>query len=125
MGKPGLTGLARIWNATRCSVEGIRAAWRHEAAFRQECVVAVVLIPAGYMLGSTPVEQILLIGSVLLLLIVELLNSAVEAVVDRISTDLHDLSGRAKDLGSAAVFLCIVLLLFVWVTLLWQKVDAL
>src|SRR5690606_21022522 len=100
--KAGHTGLRRLVHATLFSIDGLKAAWIHEAAFRQECLAAVVLIPAGFWLGQNAVERALLIGSCLLVLIVELLNSAVETVVDRIGTDHHLLAGRAKDLGSAA-----------------------
>ena len=107
-------GLARIANATRYSWQGLRAAYSHEAAFRQEVVAACVLIPVGLWIGKTGVERALLIASVMIVLVVEVLNSALEAVVDRISTDRHPLAGRAKDLGSAAVMLAIVLAIVVW-----------
>jgi len=114
MTKPGATGLTRIRNATRYSWQGLRSAFRHESAFRQELLLAGVLIPAAFRVGSTAVELALLIGSVLLVLVVELLNSAIEAVVDRIGSEFHDLSGRAKDLGSAAVMLSLLLAGVVW-----------
>lgn len=104
-----MTGLRRIVSATLNSFAGLRAAWRNEAAFRQECVLAAILVPAAFWVGDTAVERVLLIASVLVVLIVELLNSAVEAVVDRIGPERHELSGRAKDLGSAAVLLSLVL----------------
>ena len=113
----GATGLRRIVSAARYSLAGLRAALS-EAAFRQELILALVLVPLGLYLGKTDVERALLIGSVLLVLIVELLNSAVEAVVDRISADLHVLSKRAKDLGSAAVLLSLVNLATVWLLIL-------
>ena len=119
MTKPGATGLTRILNATRYSWQGLRAALRHEAAFRQELLLALVFIPAAFWVGETAVELALLIGSLLLVLIVELLNSAIEAVVDRIGSDSHDLSGRAKDLGSAAVMLSLLLAGVVWGLLLF------
>jgi diacylglycerol kinase (ATP) len=121
MGKPGNTGVRRIVNATFFSYAGIRTAWRNEAAFRQECLLCVVLIPAGVWLGQNAVERALLIGSCLLVLIVELLNTAVEAVVDRVGTDHHRLSGQAKDLGSAAVFMSLVLVLVIWGLIAWQR----
>ena len=113
----GATGLRRLVNAARYSLAGFRAALS-EAAFRQELVLALVLIPLGLHLGTSGLERALLVGSVLLVLIVELLNSAVEAAVDRISTQLHDLSRRAKDLGSAAVMLSLANLAVVWLLVL-------
>jgi diacylglycerol kinase (ATP) len=121
MGKPGNTGLRRILNATFFSMAGFRAAWRDEAAFRQEALLCVVLVPTGCWLGQTAVERALLIGSCLLVLIVELLNSSVEAVVDRIGAEQHRLSGQAKDLGSAAVFTSLVLVLVIWALIAWAR----
>jgi len=121
MGKPGNTGLRRIVNATFFSMAGLRAAWLHESAFRQETVLCAVLIPAAFWLGQTAVERSLLIGSCLLVLIVELLNSGVEAVVDRVGEEQHRLSGRAKDLGSAAVFVTLALVLVVWGLIAWAR----
>ena len=115
------TGLRRIVNATFFSLAGLRAAWRHEAAFRQECLLALVLTPTAFWLGRTAVERSLLIGTVWLVLIVELLNSAVEAVVDRVGTDHHKLSGQAKDLGSAGVFVSLLLTLIVWTMIAWER----
>jgi diacylglycerol kinase (ATP) len=115
------TGLRRIVNATVFSLAGLRAAWRNEAAFRQECVLALVLTPTAFWLGRNAVERSLLIGTVWLVLIVELLNSAVEAVVDRVGTDHHQLSGRAKDLGSAGVFVSLLLVLVVWALIAWER----
>jgi diacylglycerol kinase (ATP) len=108
------TGLRRLIRATAFSVAGLRAAWQNEAAFRQECVLALVLIPTAFWLGQGAVERSLLIGSWLLVLVVELLNSGIEAIVDRVSTERHTLSGRAKDLGSAAVFMSLLLALVIW-----------
>jgi len=125
MGKPGNIGVRRIVNATLYSVAGIKTAWHNEAAFRQECLFCVVLIPAGIWLGQNAVERVLLVGSCLLVLIVELLNSAVECVVDRVSTDHHRLSGQAKDLGSAAVFMSLILVLIVWGFIGWARWAAL
>lgn len=121
MGKPANTGLRRIVNATFFSIAGLRAAWQHEAAFRQELLLCVVLIPAGVWLGRTAVERALLIGSCLLVLIVELLNSGLEAIVDRIGLEPHRLSGQAKDLGSAAVMLTLVLVVVVWASIAWAR----
>lgn len=114
MAKPGYTGLTRIGKAAIYSMKGFRAAWKHESAFRQETVLALVLTPLALWLGGNAVESALLVGSVFLVVIVELLNSGIEAVVDRVSDEHHKLSGRAKDMGSAAVFLSLVLVLIVW-----------
>jgi diacylglycerol kinase (ATP) len=114
MADSGLQGLERILKAGLYSWQGLRAAWLHEAAFRQEAGLALVLIPLGMYLGDGGVEKAFLVASVLLLPLVELLNSALEAVVDRCGDDHHELSGRAKDMGSAAVALAIFLMLAVW-----------
>lgn len=121
MGKPGNTGLRRIVNATFFSFAGLKTAWQSEAAFRQECLLAAVLIPAGLWLGQNAVQRALLIGSCLLVLIVELLNTAVEYVVDRVGMDHHRLSGQAKDVGSAAVFVSLALTLVIWVLIGWER----
>jgi diacylglycerol kinase (ATP) len=121
MAKPGNTGFRRVVNATFYSVAGLRAAWRNEAAFRQECVGVVVLIPIAVWLGQNAVQRALLLSSCALVLIVELLNTAVEFVVDRVGTDHHELSGRAKDLGSAAVFTSIALAILVWSLVAWER----
>jgi diacylglycerol kinase (ATP) len=115
------TGLRRLVNAAFFSIAGLRAAWRNEAAFRQECALAAVLTPAAFWVGQTAVERSLLIGTCWLVIIVELLNSAVETVVDRVGTDHHQLSGRAKDLGSAAVFVSLALTALVWGLMLWEQ----
>jgi diacylglycerol kinase (ATP) len=117
----GRTGLDRIVHAAGYSLQGLAAALRHESAFRQEAALAVVMLPAAFWLGRTWVEVALLAGCVVLVLIVELMNSAVEAVVDRVSLDLHELSKRAKDIGSAAVMLALLLCAGVWATALWQR----
>ena len=108
------TGIRRIIKAAAYSGSGLRAAWSNEAAFRQECLLAVALIPVAFVLGQNAVERSLLIGTCLLVLIVELLNSAVEAAIDRIGTEQHELAGRAKDFGSAAVLLSLILTGCVW-----------
>ena len=122
--KPGDTGLTRIVKATSYSILGIRAAWRHEAAFRQECMLVAIMVPAAFGLGESAMQTAILIATGLLVLLVELLNSAIEAVVDRIGHDDHDLSGKAKDLGSAAVFFALCLAGLIWtatvVDRLWQ-----
>ena len=114
-----VTGLTRIFKAAGYSWKGLRAAWQHEAAFRQEAVMALVAVVVACWLDVDAITRVLLIGSVALIIIVEILNSAIEAVVDRIGSELHPLAGRAKDMGSAAVLLSIILALFVWATLLW------
>jgi len=123
MGKPGNTGLRRIVNATFYSFAGFKTAWKNEAAFRQECLLSAILIPAGVWLGQNAVERSLLIGSCLLVLIVELLNTAVEFVVDRVGTDHHRLSGQAKDLGSAAVFMSLLLTFVIWGLIGWERLG--
>lgn len=117
----GRTGLDRIIRATGYSFDGLKTAYRGESAFRQETWLAVVLIPASFWVGTSWMEVALLAGSVLLVMIVELLNSGIEAVVDRVSFELHDLSKRAKDLASAAVFLSLVLCSGIWVAALWHR----
>ena len=119
-----MTGLRRIIRATLNSVAGLRAAWRNEAAFRQECVLAVILTPAAFWVGDSAVELVLLIGSVMFVLIVELLNSAIEATVDRVGTERHELSGRAKDLASAAVLLSLLLAAVTWGLILWSSLGS-
>ena len=114
----GQTGLRRILSATRNSLEGFIAAIRHEDAFRQELVMAAVLVPLAFWLGGNGFERALLIATVLLVLIVELLNSAVEATVDRISFENHLLAKRAKDIGSAAVMLSLATAGVVWLLVL-------
>lgn len=115
-----VTGLTRIINAAGYSWKGLRAAWQYEAAFRQEVLAAIVAIVIACWLDVDLISRILMIGAVVLVVIVEILNSAIEAVVDRIGQERHPLAGRAKDMGSAAVLLSILLALFVWITLLWS-----
>jgi len=115
----GKTGLRRVWNALFYSIDGIRAAYRHEDAFRQEVLLALVLLPVALFMPTTGIGKALLMGSVLLVLIVELLNSAVEATVDRISLENHRLAKRAKDIGSAAVLLSLANVVIVWVLVLF------
>jgi len=121
MSKPGYTGLTRVIKATQFSVQGLRAAWRHESAFRQECTVTILLIPVAFWLASSWAQAAILLAMCILVLIVELLNSAVEAVVDRIGPEHHDLAGQAKDMGSAAVFLSLVMMLGTWGTVAAQR----
>ena len=118
MADSGHKGLMRIAKATQYSWQGIRAAYRHEEAFRQESWLCLVLLPLGFYLGDGGVEKALLVATVLLIPIVEILNSAIEAVVDRFGNEMHELSGRAKDMGSAAVALSIGLLVVVWLLVL-------
>ncbi|NNS08302.1 diacylglycerol kinase [Erwinia sp. JH02] len=113
-----VTGLTRIIKAAGYSWKGIRSAWQHEAAFRQEAVAVIIAIIIACWLDVDAITRVLLIGSVMLVIIVEILNSAIEAVVDRIGSEIHPLAGRAKDMGSAAVLLTILLAIFVWIMLL-------
>ncbi|NMF97824.1 diacylglycerol kinase [Aromatoleum toluolicum] len=110
----GKTGLTRLFNALRYSFDGLSAAFRHEDAFRQECILAAILIPLALFMPVTGAGKALLIGSVLFVMIVELINSAIEATVDRVSLERHLLAKRAKDIGSAAVLLALVNLACVW-----------
>lgn len=114
----GKTGLTRVWNAFFYSLAGLKAAYRHEDAFRQEVWLAVVLVPLALYLGDQAIERALMIGSVLLVLIVELINSAIEATVDRISLKDHVLAKRAKDIGSASVFVSLVNVVVIWALVL-------
>jgi diacylglycerol kinase (ATP) len=114
----GKTGLARIVRAFFNSLAGLRDAWRHESAFRQEIVLAALLLPVAFVVPVSPLERAMLAATVLLVLVVELLNSSVEAAIDRISLDRHQLSKRAKDLGSAAVLVTLALLAIVWALVL-------
>jgi diacylglycerol kinase (ATP) len=116
--RPKPTGLLRVWRAFGNSAKGFRGAFVEEAAFRQELALAVFLFPLGLWLGETGVERALLVGPIFVVLIVELLNSAVEAAIDRIGLERHPLSGLAKDIGSAAVFTSFALLAVVWLLVL-------
>jgi diacylglycerol kinase (ATP) len=120
----GRTGFDRVVRATGYSLAGLKTAYRDESAFRQEAWLAAILLPMAFWLGRTWVEVTMLAGSVALVLIVELLNSGIEAAIDRVSFELHDLSKRAKDLASAAVFLSLVLCGGVWVTAVWSRVST-
>lgn len=112
------TGIPRLINASRYSLAGLKAAFKSEAAFRQEAVAAVILVPLGIFWGASGTERAMLVFSVLLVLVVELLNSGLEAVVDRVGTDFHPLSKKAKDMGSAAVFISITMAVLVWLLIL-------
>jgi len=120
----GRTGVVRLLFAARHSAEGLAAAWQHESAFRQELVLTVLMLPLALWLGAGWVERSLLAGSVLLVLIAELLNSGIEAVVDRVSLETHELSKRAKDYGSAAVGLALLLCGGIWGAALWQRFSG-
>jgi len=121
MAKPGNTGIKRIVNATLYSYQGLIAAFKHEAAFRQELLLVVLLTPLGLWLGDNGIERALLLGSLLLILIVELLNSGIEAIVDRVGSEPHELSGRAKDLGSAAVLISLLNAAGVWLFVIFDS----
>jgi len=108
------TGLKRVFYAARYSWKGFKSTWKHEAAFRQEVILFALMTPLAFWIGDTASERVILIAVLLIVLVVELLNSAVESVVDRIGEDYHKLSGRAKDQGSAAVFLSFFIAILVW-----------
>ena len=114
MAKAGHSGLGRILRATRFSAQGIVAAWKNEAAFRQELLLFVVLLPVAVWLGQTALERAVLIGCLFFVLVVELINSAIESAIDRHGDEMHALSGRAKDMGSAAVLVSLLLVAVVW-----------
>jgi diacylglycerol kinase (ATP) len=114
MAAKGFRGPKQLWSAFQWSMKGLSAGWRHEASFRLEACLAVVLIPAGLWLGDGALEKLALILAPILVLSAELLNSAIEAVVDKVSPEFHELAGRAKDMGSAAVFVLLVLLALSW-----------
>lgn len=122
--KPGKKGLTRLVDATGYSFKGIRSAWINEAAFRQEVALTAVLFPLSFFLARGVEQWLLLVLPLLLILIVELLNSAIESVVDRIGSERHDLSGRAKDMGSAAVFFCIAMITLSWAAITWQNFTS-
>lgn len=121
MAKPGRKGVSRIIHAAGYSYKGLKACYRHEAAFRQELLLCVFLTPLSFVATPYIVESALLISTLIIVLIAELLNSAVEAVVDRIGSEYHDLSGRAKDIGSAAVSLSLLLVTVVWVLVIFKN----
>lgn len=118
------TGLPRIVKAMGHAIQGVKVIWRYEAAFRQEFGLLMVTILLAIWLDVSLVERILLIGSVALILLLEIINSAIEAVVDRISLEHHELSGRAKDMAAAAVFLAFWLAAFVWISIIWSHLSV-
>ncbi|MBR9873106.1 diacylglycerol kinase [Vibrio sp. J1-1] len=120
-GKPGNTGVKRIIKATGYSIQGLKAAFKHEAAVRQELALLSIAVILACLVDVGMIERILLIGVVVLVLIVELLNSAIEAVVDRIGVERHELSGRAKDIGSAAVMVALTFAAFTWLYILASR----
>lgn len=115
----GKKGFVRLWNALGYSRDGLAAAWKNEAAFREEVLLAAIAIPLALFLGKTGVDRSILIGSIILILIVEILNSAIEAVVDKASPEKHELAKRAKDMGSAAVLFSLLNAAIVWACILW------
>jgi len=115
------TGLRRIVSAAGYSLCGLKTAWRTEAAFRQEVILAAILLPLAFLLGTNGMERAVLIGACMVVLVAELLNSAIEAVVDRIGPEQHHLAGAAKDLGSAAVFVALVMVVMVWGLMLYDR----
>ena len=122
--KPGLTGITRIMAASKNSLNGIRDCWRYESAFRQNSVLSIVLLILSFYLAQTVVEWLILIIPLFLLAIVELLNSAIENIVDRIGPERHILSGRAKDMGSAGTMFCLILIATVWLSMTWSRYFA-
>jgi len=124
LNKPNGTGFGRILKATECSRKGFVAAWRFEAAFRQEAALAILLLPLSFWLADSLQHWAVLVSVLLLVLIVELLNSAVETLTDRVSLERHELSGRAKDLGSAAVTLSLTIVTVVWGVALYQQLAG-
>ncbi len=124
MGKPDNTGFLRVVRAARYSAQGLAQAWRHESAFRQELSLTLIMAPIGLWLGRTPLEKTLLIAVCLLVIVVELLNSAIEAAIDRHGSELHELSGRAKDMGSAAVSIALLIAGMTWGTVIYERFVA-
>jgi diacylglycerol kinase (ATP) len=121
MTKPGKPGLARLFAATGYSMQGLRAAWKHEEAFRIEATLACLCVPLAFWVGRDLTHQLLLVICCALVIITELINSAIEAAVDRFGSEQHPLSGQAKDIGSAAVFTSLALFLIAWLPSLWQR----
>ena len=124
MGAENESVMRHIVNALIWSMAGIKAAWKHELAFRAQVVVIAIMLPIGFWLGRTAVEWVLLLGSCMLVLITELLNSALETIVDRVGLEPHELSGRAKDLGSAAAFFSMLTAVAVWGLIAYERFLA-
>lgn len=124
MQKPNGTGLGRIIKAARCSMQGFAASWKFESAFRQEATLTVLAIPCALWLASSVSQFALLMAVWGLVLVVELLNSAIESLTDRVGLERHELSGRAKDMGSAAVFVALVIVALVWGAALWERLSV-
>ncbi|MBF0097967.1 MAG: diacylglycerol kinase [Magnetococcales bacterium] len=118
---PKNTGLRRILRATVYSLQGLRAAWKSEAAFRQELILALFLAPVAFFVGQNATQRVLLLATLFIVVITELLNSAIEATVDRIGSEQHPLAGQAKDIGSAAVFVSLLLLVVTWGLIVWEN----
>ena len=114
------TGLRRLVNTLSYSLSGLQLAWQDEAAFRQEIILAIILVPVAFMMPVGLTQRVLLVASVMLVLVVEMINSAIEATVDRISLDIHPLAKRAKDMGSAAVLLVLTNAILTWTMILWS-----
>lgn len=121
MEKRSRSGAARLVDATRYSMRGLTSAWCNESAFRQELVVIIIMLPVAFWLGTTAVQRSLLVLSALLILIVELLNSSIEATVDRVGTEEHPLSAQAKNMGSAAVLIALIAAAAVWAVIAWER----
>lgn len=121
MSKPGKSGWTRLKHATVYSMQGLAAAWRYEAAFRLEVALTILALPVAWWLAQTHIELILLVASLFWVLVAELVNSAVEAVVDRTGSEHHELSGRAKDIASAVVMVSLSLCVFVWAVIAWHR----
>ena len=120
MTKPGKTGLSRLIAATGYSMKGLRAAWKYEEAFRIEATLSIICIPLAFWIGRDLTHQLLLVVTCAIVILAELFNSAIEAAVDRFGSEMHPLSGQAKDIGSAGVFTSLMLFLIVWAPSLWQ-----
>jgi len=121
LGGSNTRGIRRIINAFCYTFSGFKAAWINEEAFRQEIIIAIFVIPLGIWLGISAIERAVLIGIYFIIPLTELLNSAIESIIDRIGEERHELSGRAKDLGSAAVFLSICIVVIVWMTIAYER----
>lgn len=122
--KPNGNGVKRIFNAFTCSVKGFKAVYRHEAAFRQELLLCAILLPISFIIATSITHWLILVSTLLFVLFAEVINSAIEALADRISLDHHKLLGRAKDLGSAAVFIAFTIMFISWLALGYQYLST-